>query len=208
MKDARREIHLGLALLCTITLNVVPHAQQTAQPGGHNPTPSSTVPRSVPFNGQLTAPKGDARMARVMLTFGLYTDQQGGTPLWTEQQLVTLDADGRYSVILGGMSTDGLPGDAFATAAPKWLGVQVEGEKEQPRFMLLSVPYALKAADADHDRREAGISFRSADRPVRFQVPGNTVAPRAEADEPIHVDDRQAAEVRRHVEWYGGFDRC
>jgi hypothetical protein len=27
--------------------------------------------------------------------------------------------------------------------------VQAEGDKEQPRFMLLSVPYALKAGDAD-----------------------------------------------------------
>src|SRR5262249_42335992 len=38
---------------------------------------------------------------------------------------------------------------AFAAGEPRWLGVQIEGEKELPRFMLLSVPYALKAGDAD-----------------------------------------------------------
>jgi hypothetical protein len=84
-----------------------------------------------------------------MLTFGLYADQKDGTPVWTEQQLVTLDADGRYSVILGSTSAEGLPAGAFAAGTPRWLGVQVEGDKEQPRFMLLSVPYALKAGDAD-----------------------------------------------------------
>src|SRR5262249_35155816 len=34
---------------------------------------------------------------------------------------------------------------------PRWLGVlaQIPGEPEQPRVLLVSVPYALKAADAD-----------------------------------------------------------
>src|SRR5205085_5527771 len=104
--------------------------------------PTSAVPRSVPFNGQVTNEKGEARTGSVLLTFGLYTDQKDGAPIWTEQQLVTLDEAGRYSAILGSASADGLPADAFAAASPKWLGVQVEGDKEQPRFMLLSVPYA------------------------------------------------------------------
>jgi hypothetical protein len=111
--------------------------------------PTSSVPRSVPFNGQLVTPKGEARTGSALLTFGLYTDQKDGTPIWTEQQLVALDNDGRYSVILGSTSADGLPADAFAAGTPRWLGVQVEGDQEQPRFMLLSVPYALKAGDAD-----------------------------------------------------------
>jgi hypothetical protein len=111
-------------------------------------TQTSTVPRSMPFNGQVLTAEGDARTGAVLLTFGLYTDQQGGTPIWTEQQLVTLDKGGRYSVILGNTG-DGLPADAFAAGIPKWFGVQVEGNHEQPRFMLLSVPYALKAGDAD-----------------------------------------------------------
>jgi trimeric autotransporter adhesin len=42
-----------------------------------------------------------------------------------------------------------LPADIFAAGQAHWLGVQVEGEAyEQPRVLLLSVPYALKAGDA------------------------------------------------------------
>jgi len=32
---------------------------------------------------------------------------------------------------------------------PRWLGVTINGGQEQPRVLLLSVPYALKAADAE-----------------------------------------------------------
>ena len=39
--------------------------------------------------------------------------------------------------------------ELFATAQAQWLGVRQEGHAEQPRVMLLSVPYALKAADAE-----------------------------------------------------------
>jgi hypothetical protein len=46
----------------------------------------------------------------------------------------------------------GLPVELFAGWAPRWLGVLFNrtGEVEQPRVLLLaSVPYALKASDAD-----------------------------------------------------------
>jgi hypothetical protein len=122
----------------------------TAQ--AQNPPPPagiSAVPRSVPFSGQAVLDSGERRTGTALLTFSLYADQEGGAPLWVEQQLVTFDSDGRYSVILGSTLAGGLPADAFAAATPKWLGVRIEGESEQPRLMLLSVPYALKASDAD-----------------------------------------------------------
>ena len=34
----------------------------------------------------------------VTLTFGLYAEAEGGTPLWTEPQTVTPDAEGRYAI--------------------------------------------------------------------------------------------------------------
>lgn len=41
--------------------------------------------------------------------------------------------------------------DLFASGESRWLGVQANlpGEVEQPRALLVSVPYALKAADAE-----------------------------------------------------------
>jgi hypothetical protein len=37
----------------------------------------------------------------------------------------------------------------FLSGAGRWLGVAVQGEAEQPRIMLVTVPYALKAREAD-----------------------------------------------------------
>jgi hypothetical protein len=37
----------------------------------------------------------------------------------------------------------------FTSGQPRWLGIQVEQKPELPRVLLVSVPYAMKAADAD-----------------------------------------------------------
>src|SRR6266853_5977672 len=37
----------------------------------------------------------------------------------------------------------------FTSGDARWLGVQVENQKEQSRVLLVSVPYALKAGDAE-----------------------------------------------------------
>ena len=50
--------------------------------------------------------------------------------------------------MLGATRSTGLPGDIFLAGEARWLGVQAENLPEQPRIMLLSVPYAMKAADA------------------------------------------------------------
>jgi hypothetical protein len=60
-----------------------------------------------------------------------------------------MDADGRYSVLLGANSKNGIPAELFTSNEARWLGVQVEQEPEQPRVLLVSVPYALKAGDAE-----------------------------------------------------------
>jgi hypothetical protein len=50
-------------------------------------------------------------------------------------------------VMLGSTSSNGLPSDIFVAGEARWLGVQVQGQAEQPRVLQMSVPYALKAAD-------------------------------------------------------------
>ena len=81
----------------------------------------------------------------------VYRDQTGGDALWHEIQNVVVDADGHYSVLMGATQNEGMPLDLFTSGEPRWLGVQFNrpGEAEQPRVLLVSVPYALKAADAD-----------------------------------------------------------
>jgi hypothetical protein len=103
----------------------------------------------VRFAGRVSDTNGKPMNGVVGLTFSLYTDEQGGVPLWFETQNIQLDAGGRYSVSLGATKPDGLPIDLFASGDARWLGVQPEGQAEFPRVLLLAVPYALKAADAE-----------------------------------------------------------
>jgi hypothetical protein len=107
------------------------------------------VPPYVNYSGVLADASGKPLTGKVEVTFYLYKEQEGGDPLWMETQDVQPDETGRYSVMLGSTRTDGLPSDIFAAGEAHWLGIQVRSEREQPRVLLLSVPYALKAADAE-----------------------------------------------------------
>jgi hypothetical protein len=52
-------------------------------------------------------------------------------------------------VLLGATQPEGLPLLLFESAEARWLGVSAGELPEQPRVLLVSVPYALKASDAD-----------------------------------------------------------
>jgi hypothetical protein len=118
-------------------------AQQPATAG------NAIVPPMVKFSGTLTDANGKPLTELVGVSFLLYKDSQGGAPLWMESQNVQPDKSGHYSVMLGSGSSQGLPPDLFVSGEARWLGVQAQGQAEQPRTVLLSVPYALKAADAE-----------------------------------------------------------
>jgi len=50
--------------------------------------------------------------------------------------------------LLGANSAHGVPAELFASAEARWLGIQVGQQPEHERILLVSVPYALKAGDA------------------------------------------------------------
>jgi len=106
------------------------------------------VPPLVNFSGVLTNINGKPLTNITGVTFLLYKEEQGGAPLWLETQNVQPDKNGHYTVMLGSTTSTGLPADIFVAGEARWLGVQPQGLAEQPRILLLSVPYALKAADA------------------------------------------------------------
>ena len=76
----------------------------------------------------------------------LYSEQTGRAPLWMETQNVTADANGHYTALLGATQSGGLPAELFSSEQARWVGIQVQ---EQPRVLLVSAPYALKASDAE-----------------------------------------------------------
>jgi hypothetical protein len=111
--------------------------------------PNAAVPTLVNYTGALTEVDGKPLTSLIGVTFCLYENAQGGEPLWMEVQNVQPNRTGHYSVTLGSTTSAGLPVSVFASGEARWLGVQVQGQEEQPRVMLLAVPYALKAGDAE-----------------------------------------------------------
>ncbi len=107
------------------------------------------VPQYVNFAGSLKSRDGSPANGVVGVTFLLYEDEAGGSPLWLETQNVTLDAARRFSVTLGAATPEGLPAELFAAKKARWLAIEPQGLPVPARVMLLSVPYALKAGDAE-----------------------------------------------------------
>jgi len=142
----RAQVWGSAALICLASFSVV-RAEQTAI-GAPALTP---VPRVVWFSGAFRPADGMPVAPVETVTLAVYSEQQGGDALWQETQTVVVASDGRYNLLMGSSSTDGLPLDLFTTGEPRWLGVRFNrsGEREQPRVHLASVPYALKAMDAD-----------------------------------------------------------
>jgi hypothetical protein len=121
-----------------------------AQTTTSKPTPASTqVPRLIKFSGVAKDESGKPINSVVGIMFSLYKDQQGGAPLWMETQNVQPDANGHYSVQLGSTQPDGLPTEVFTSGEARWLSVRLVGSEELPRVLLVSVPYAIKAQEAE-----------------------------------------------------------
>jgi hypothetical protein len=104
--------------------------------------------QSVTFSGVAANPDGKPKTGVAGVTFSLYQDAQGGAPLWMETQNVALDSAGGYTAQIGATRTEGLPIGLFASGQARWLEVQVDGQPPAQRVLLVSVPYALKAVDA------------------------------------------------------------
>jgi hypothetical protein len=129
---------LAISMFCSLVA-----AQQGAT------TSSATVPRLVNFSGKAADAQGKPISGIAGVTFAIYKNQYEGAPLWLEPQNVQADTKGNYTVQLGASKSEGLPLELFSSGEARWLGVRVNAGEEQPRVLLLSVPYALKAADAE-----------------------------------------------------------
>jgi hypothetical protein len=135
--------------LCALTLALpatfLP-AQTTQTPPAA--TAATVVPALIHYAGTALHTDGKPQTGEASTTFTIFRDETGGNPLWIETQLIAFDPTGRYEAHLGATSPDGLPSNLFSGGDARWLEVQVAGVAPQPRILLVSVPYALKAADA------------------------------------------------------------
>src|SRR3954471_8473900 len=141
-------MRIAAAVSLTFVLGLVVPASVDAQ----SPSPVATsVPRLINVTGSFRPASGQPAPPSAVVTLAIYAEPSGGAPLWQETQDVALDATGRFSVQLGASYADGLPPSLFAAGEERWLGLQFAGpgESERARTRLISVPYALRAADAD-----------------------------------------------------------
>lgn len=115
----------------------------------NNTAAEVVVPRLVNYSGKALDAQGRPLSGVAGVTFSIYKDQYDGAPLWLETQNVQADSKGNYTIQLGATKPEGLPLELFTSGEARWLGVRVNSGEEQPRVLLLSVPYALKAADAE-----------------------------------------------------------
>lgn len=152
MRNLRRNCILAAMVLCSQWM--WSQAQEASAASG-------VVPRLIRFAGVVKDSAGKPMTGTVGITFSLFKDKQDSVPLWLETQNVVLDATGRYTVLLGATKPEGVPVELFSSGAAQWLGIHVQGQAEQSRVLMVSVPYALKAQEAETLAGKAASQFVS-----------------------------------------------
>jgi hypothetical protein len=135
------------ALAATLAKPVFAQSPEAAVGG------SSAVLNVVRWAGSMPEAAGRT----VEIRFSLYQDQGGGLALWNETQAVKVGADGRYSVLLGATTAEGLPSGLFQAGVARWIearpvaapSTEASGAGAPPRSLLAAVPYAFKSVDAE-----------------------------------------------------------
>lgn len=139
--------------VCIFTAGLLLGACALAQENGQVSAPAAastaTVPRLIRIQGAVRDEARKPLGGRIPITFTLFKNENDQEGVWQETQIVQLDSAGRYSVLLGATNEEGLPLEIFSSGEARWLAVRPDGQIEQPRILLLSVAYALKAADAE-----------------------------------------------------------
>jgi len=203
----RTKLYAGVWLLL-ICSAVSLSAQQAALTAAN-----TVVPPLVKFSGVLADINNKPLTGTVGVTFSLYKESQSGAPLWMETQNVTLDKAGHYTVSLGSTTSQGLPASPFAAGEARWLAVQVQGQAEQPRVLLMSVPYALKALDAETiggkplsalqlaapNGSSASVSSNSNNPPIANTITCSTSSACKSGHIPVFASNGGAAKVKDSI---------
>ena len=106
---------------------------------------AASVPGMMSYQGKLTGNDGQpASDGTYSVVFSLYTQETGGTALWTESRSVQV-AGGIFSVLLGSITA--MPDTAFQGTT--WLETQVNGATLAPRTRIVSAGYAMLAKTAE-----------------------------------------------------------
>ena len=196
--------HPGSMIHCMMALVLATLALTPAGPSSGDTQP----PGEISYQGFLTdangVPLATNAPKNYVVTFTIYDASTGGNIKWAENQTVTVDR-GYFSVLLGQGTANGstywtnnLTG-VFAgpTASSRYIGLTVAGlpgqstpSEIQPRFQLLSSPYALLAANANAIANNTGAQVLT------------TVGTAVGINQTPAVND--ALDIRGNIGIYGG----
>ena len=104
----------------------------------------AAAPNLVNYQGRLMDSGGAPVNGSVPVTLRVYSQDAGGSLLWSQAVGSVAVTNGLYSFQFG----DGNLAAALTNAAC-WLELQVDGETLAPRQQLVSVPFAFKAQSAE-----------------------------------------------------------
>ena len=130
-RNLRRAIQacIGLALLLTLA---IPRVAVAAPP----------LPL-LNYDGYLKDSTGKPVTSPVTLVFSFYAEPSGGAPIWQDSVMVTPDANGYVSAVIGASNLN--PVDPADFLQARYMGVKVSTDAAEmtPRLTLASVPAAL-----------------------------------------------------------------
>lgn len=119
---------------------------------GHTTSFAQSVPRLLHYDGRLIN-EGFPAEGTFEVTFALYSEPEGGDPVWTEAHELEVD-DGIFNVLLG--SINPLPPSVPDDHDELYLAMRVDDSPEMtPRLVLASTTYALRAGLADGVRDQS-----------------------------------------------------
>ncbi len=118
---------------------------------------SSLFPKTMTYEGIITNTNGESLPAgRYNFVFSLYTEKEGGTPVWTEKHQSIEVVDGYVQLLLG-QGTEPKPLD-LPFDRPYYLGISFGDQPElTPRMELTTSGFAFRASIAN-DVRDASIT--------------------------------------------------
>lgn len=150
---------------------------------------AAAIETTIAYQGVLRDAQGNVLSVRSqMITFRLYSQASGGTPLWARAIAVNLDENGLFNVELSdtGTSVSGASNETLAAALKAarsgtlYVGLEVAGSSGEiaPRQKILMTPYSSWAADvtnASSDFTVAGkATINSAEVTGDLAVNGDT----------------------------------
>lgn len=109
---------------------------------------NSSVPEIISFDAVISDSDGEKADGNYNLLFSIYTDPNGGEPVWQEYHNGVAIEDGNVSVQLGNSTT---PNPLNIDFNKKYyLGIKFEDQNEmQPRIELLPTPYSFRTKIAE-----------------------------------------------------------